>query len=516
MPASNSAVATNRFSSIFSKPTSTATWGYRGNSFYSRIAITGDDTSRRVNDRYLAENGYSNKPFDTSTTGAITPNQTYGNDPDPRITRGFIRRSAPDSGDSISLASLNFMFNPETIVREYVSYLDQAALDPFNTLYDSGNLVNPPSFVNFSFDLLFDRQIENAAGDIPEGVLHDYKYFDMVVRNVPASSAGSSQVPDNGVMMVNPKDITVVFSPQLTVQGRPTNARVAFTKFDHNMTPIRMVVSLTMIITYFGPLREAFGYDTNQEIAEYEALVPYSSIYDETYTEEDLADAQKLWKESRDERYTQSVSAPKDTPYSTLIVNKAISSAYTQGGGAAAINGAVGGDVRFRAVLRAYHRAQVAEGYSQAKRLQHPGPTTDLVNGGFYDCSSFVCRCYSDIGANYLITGDEATIGWTGSIQQHQESTGWTGLSKVLDGNISASTLQQNAQIGDILFGGGHIAFVGTVTSTGLDMVHARNSSKGVRIDTNVSFSSVASGWSYTHLLRANAAGSLSSGASFA
>ena len=43
----------------------------------------------------------------------------------------------------------------------------------------------------------------------------DYQFFDMVVRNVIPSDPNQTNntLPDNGVMMVNPRDITVVFSP---------------------------------------------------------------------------------------------------------------------------------------------------------------------------------------------------------------------------------------------------------------------------------------------------------------
>ena len=87
-------------------------------------------------------------------------------------------------------------------------------------------------------------------------MLVDYQFFDLVVRNVIPTDPNqmSNQLPDNGVMMVNPRDITVVFSPQLTVQGRPINAQVVFEKFTHRMTPIRMRISLEMRVMYFGPM----------------------------------------------------------------------------------------------------------------------------------------------------------------------------------------------------------------------------------------------------------------------
>ena len=102
----------------------------------------------------------------------------------------------------------------------------------------------PPSVLDFSFELFFDRQEEATQTNHP-GVYVDYQFFDMVVRNVVPSdpNQASNTLPDNGVMMVNPRDITVVFSPQFTVQGRPLNARVSFEKFTHRMIPTRMRIA---------------------------------------------------------------------------------------------------------------------------------------------------------------------------------------------------------------------------------------------------------------------------------
>ena len=59
------------------------------------------------------------------------------------------------------------MYNPTVIARDYVSYLDQGALDPFNTVFQSGNLVAPPSMMNFTFELFFDRQDEARCPTTP-------------------------------------------------------------------------------------------------------------------------------------------------------------------------------------------------------------------------------------------------------------------------------------------------------------------------------------------------------------
>jgi hypothetical protein len=206
-----------------------------------------------------------NPPFTKGSSGRLMPDQAGQ-----RILRGFIRRAEYDNADPKSTARLYFMFNPETITRDYVSYLDQGALDPFNTVYQAGNLVPPPSFMDFTFSLLFDRQEEASQNPQFPGVFVDYEYFDLVVRNVVPNydpngvSTGGSELPDNGVMMVNPRDITVVFSPNITVQGRPSNARVTFQKFTHRMIPIRMQIDLTMRVTYFGPMKDMIEYKAEQ------------------------------------------------------------------------------------------------------------------------------------------------------------------------------------------------------------------------------------------------------------
>ena len=197
----------------------------------------------------------ANPAFSSGAAGRLNSAIT-GDGKTPRILRGYIRRAQTDVTDRVSKTRLYFMYNPEQISRQYLSYLNSSAVDPFNTVYQSGNLVAPPSMLDFSFDLFFDRQDETHQTADHPGVYVDYQFFDMVVRNVvpndPAS--GASQVPDNGVMMVNPQQITVVFSPQLTVQGIPLNASVNFVKFTHRMTPTRMIISLTLRATYFGPL----------------------------------------------------------------------------------------------------------------------------------------------------------------------------------------------------------------------------------------------------------------------
>ena len=268
-------------------------YGWSSSALYNRADIpTGLMNQGPNNDQFLQqfayewfqssqvpqEYGFTNPPFTSGAAGRILPMLSGapvvvgggggGYYPTPtapaRILRGYIRRAAVEP-DELSKTRLYFMYNPETITRDYVSYLDQSALDPFNTVFQSGNLVAPPSYLDFSFSLFFDRQEEAQAAENP-GVFVDYQFFDMVVRNVVPTDPNqvNATLPDNGVMMVNPRDITVVFSPQITVQGRPLNARVSFLKFTHRMVPTRMQIDLTMRAIYFGPVKDMVEYMPEQ------------------------------------------------------------------------------------------------------------------------------------------------------------------------------------------------------------------------------------------------------------
>lgn len=220
----------------------------------------------------------ANPPFLTGAAGRLNP--AIHNGGAERIQRGYIRRAQVSDGDPLSKARLYFMFNPDTVTRNYVAYLDQQALDPFNTIYGAGNLVAAPGFMDFTFTLFFDRQQEVASIKDHRGVYVDYEYFDIVVRNTPpqdANSGGGTSVQDSGVLFINPRDITVVFSQELTVQGRATNATVNFTKFSNRMVPVRMEIQIQMKVLYIGPQRpQTEAVDFNQELS-YAITVPYDS-----------------------------------------------------------------------------------------------------------------------------------------------------------------------------------------------------------------------------------------------
>ena len=242
---------------------------------------------------WSGEQGMSNPPFVSGAAGRLHPLLTDTVGKPARILRGYIRRADYDVTDPLSKARLYFMYNPETIQRDYVSYLEQSALDPFNTVYQSGNLIAPPSIMSFSFELFFDRQEEVAQFIDHPGVFVDYQFFDMVVRNVVPSDPNQSNntLPDNGVMMVNPRDITVVFSPQITVQGRPTNASVTFEKFTHRMVPFRMRIQLQILASYFGPVKDMVEYKKEELPAELGVPIDdyLPSVFDITFVEVERA-----------------------------------------------------------------------------------------------------------------------------------------------------------------------------------------------------------------------------------
>jgi murein DD-endopeptidase MepM/ murein hydrolase activator NlpD len=216
----------------------------------------------------------SNPPFTTSTAGKIPGAIATGpNAHHPRMFRGYIRRASVDRSDPTSRARLYFMYNPPEIVRSYVSYLDQLALDPFNTIFDSENLVLPPGILDFNFELFFDREIEAGRDRNHPGVKVDLDYFDRVVRGVDPDTA---DLQDTGLFMVNPRNIVVVFSPHFVVEGRAFNANVSWDKFTHRMVPTRARVGINMKAQYIGPEQaDPYMMYESREVARHKATVPY-------------------------------------------------------------------------------------------------------------------------------------------------------------------------------------------------------------------------------------------------
>jgi len=382
----------------------------------------------------------SNPPFASGAAGrlhpslALTDSSVGGVHYPARILRGYIRRAQRETGKPMSEARLYFMYNPEIISRDYVSYLDQGALDPFNTVYQSGNLVAPPSILDFSFELFFDRQEEAADPNHP-GVFVDYQFFDMVVRNVfpDPASAPANTIPDNGVMMVNPRDITVVFSPQLTVQGRPLNARVTFEKFTHRMTPVRMRIQLTMRAVYLGPVKDMTEYKAEEFQAE--AAIPFSEFKDrESFlTVNELVINAAADPENQDAAYA------------------------TQAG----IANTAGANVRAQALNWA--KAHVVEGQTRYSGADTGAARYNLPTSA--DCSGLVEAAYHAIGISDQIFGS----GYPGThaIISHWESNNYKNVQR-----INSSDLQY----GDIIIKPGHIRFFDSFSGNGIKCFEAASS----------------------------------------
>lgn len=393
-----------------------------------------------------AQRGFTNPPFVSGAAGRLHPALTGANGGSPKILRGYIRRSQSEAADPLSQTRLYFMFNPDTITRDYVSYLESSALDPFNTVYQSGNLVAPPSILDFTFSLFFDREEEAAQDAQHPGVFVDYQYFDMVVRNVvpDANSQYASQLPDNGVMMVNPRDITVIFSPQMTVQGRPLNARVSFVKFTHRMVPTRMQVDLTIRANYLGPVRDMTEYRAEEFAAE--ASVPLDEVKrpDYIFNMQGVIDAVQ--------------DALANLPFigggSTPSGPSADYGAQRQFAGSS--------NAQARAAALDWAKANVVPG---STRYEGAGSGPNRYNlPSSADCSGLVAAAYKGIGL-----ADE--MGWssypgTHSIISQLNSNGWKNAQRLSYDDIFA----KRCQYGDLLIRPGHIRFFDSYTGSGSGM----------------------------------------------
>ena len=390
-----------------------------------------------------ARGSFSNPPFVSGAAGRLHPALQSGSGSPARILRGFIRRAQHEAGDNLSRARLYFMYNPEIISRDYVSYLEQGALDPFNTVYQSGNLVAPPSILDFSFELFFDRQEEATQVNHP-GVFVDYQFFDLVVRNVVPSdpNQASNTLPDNGLMMVNPRDITVVFSPQMTIQGRPLNARVTFERFTHRMTPTRMRIALTMRAVYMGPLKEITEYRAESFPAE--ASIPFGES--ETWTS-----TITIGEINQIEQGGPVDSDTEDDYYEQLDISN-------EGNGAVrakALNWAKGivvpGETRY------------VDGNSGSARWNLPASA---------DCSGLVTASYTAIGAMQEVFGTTQHIG-TETMLGNWQGNGYKNVKRFSYEDI---TTGRKLTYGDLLIRPGHVMFFDSYSSDGKFNIFAAQS----------------------------------------
>lgn len=510
----------NRYvpSGVSSSPVGLSSFGTVGGMIGSSSPTVSTSSRHRQQQEvatFIEEFGRANLPFETSTGGSLLPGDRQP------IQRGFVRRAARNPANPLSDMSLRFMYNPEKITRQYASYLEQAAIDPFNTVFQSGNLVAPPSIIEFSFSLVFDRQVEatargpwtNKADWANVGVLHDMAFFDAVLRNVPPGGTPNT-VPDNGVMMVNPEDVTVVFSKDLTVQGKPTNSQVRFTKFLHNMVPVRCEMDITLLINYFGPLREPFGLDARQQIAAYQALIPYdTTLGDGLANTRSVEEAVRAFKSSDSAANILAAAVNTNTSQATPWWNG--SSSSTASGGVTntlQMTTPVNNTIKSASLQAAFQLVQQGGGprYSQDRRTQHG---TGRPTPWYFDCSSFIWKAYQTIGAQAVF--GRASYPNTGSMLDYWNSSGWTTMQRLLtwsgpDG--VADRLMLLAEPGDLLFerkgGSGHISMVVNVDRPGrrIYTIAARSGSSSPQVGTAYESASYCAG-KYNYLLRPTLAG---------
>jgi hypothetical protein len=508
----------NRYvpSGVSSSPVGLSSFGTVGGKVGSSsptVSVSSRHRQQQEVATFIEEFGRANLPFETSTGGSLLPGDRQP------IQRGFVRRAARNPANPLSDMSLRFMYNPEKITRQYASYLEQAAIDPFNTVFQSGNLVAPPSIIEFSFSLVFDRQVEATARGpwtskadwANVGVLHDMAFFDAVLRNVPPGGTPNT-VPDNGVMMVNPEDVTVVFSKDLTVQGKPTNSQVRFTKFLHNMVPVRCEMDITLLINYFGPLREPFGLDARQQIAAYQALIPYgTTLGDGLANTRSVEEAVRVFRSSGSAASLLAAAVNTSAPQATPWWNG--SSSSTSSGGVAntlQMTTPVNNTIASNALMAAQQLFAQSGGprYDQGRRTQHgAGKPTPW----YWDCSSFIWKAFQTIGAQGIF--GKSTYPTTATMLDFWNSSGWTTVQKVLTWQSTsgvADRLTLLAKPGDLLFrrsgGNGHIAMVVSVSPGRIRTIEARGKSVSPQAgEFDKSATSVAS--SFNYLLRPALAG---------
>ena len=510
----------NRYvpSGVSSSPVGLSSFGTVGGMIGSSSPTVSTSSRHRQQQEvatFIEEFGRANLPFETSTGGSLLPGDRQP------IQRGFVRRAARNPANPLSDMSLRFMYNPEKITRQYASYLEQAAIDPFNTVFQSGNLVAPPSIIEFSFSLVFDRQVEatargpwtNKADWANVGVLHDMAFFDAVLRNVPPGGTPNT-VPDNGVMMVNPEDVTVVFSKDLTVQGKPTNSQVRFTKFLHNMVPVRCEMDITLLINYFGPLREPFGLDARQQIAAYQALIPYdTTLGDGLANTRSVEEAVRAFKSSDSAASLLAAAVNTSTSQATPWWNG--SSSSTSSGGVTntlQMTTPVNNTIKSASLQAASQLVQQGGGprYSQDRRTQHG---TGRPTPWYFDCSSFIWKAYQLIGAQGVF--GRASYPNTGSMLDYWNSSGWTTMQRLLTWSVPdgvADRLMLLAEPGDLLFerkgGSGHISMVVNVDRPGrrIYTIAARSGSSSPEVGQAYESASYCAG-KYNYLLRPTLAG---------
>jgi hypothetical protein len=225
---------------------------------------------------------YSNPPF--MGAGQMTgPNgaPSWMRGPDggtQRILRGYLRRQHIISTEPESYVRLYFMYNPDQVQRQYLSWSDDTTADPTGALgQDSSSAPSSvPSLTTLQFTLYFDRQLEVMNIEEHPGVMVDLQTFDVLSGNLiyTGATGEESQLPvaiPQGMALPDNTDatddrtgqyqprvstvattVTAVFSPSLAVEGVLSGANATFTKFSKRMTPTTMALTITLMVQWVG------------------------------------------------------------------------------------------------------------------------------------------------------------------------------------------------------------------------------------------------------------------------
>jgi hypothetical protein len=258
---------------------------------------------------------YQNPPFiGVGNTGTM-PGYMDGS----KILRGYARRldavdfNLPNlsAADKARNTRLFFMFNPAEIQRQYLSYADTAGLKTLDT--SDPTSASTPAFTTttVSIELFFDRGEEVMMYKNHPGVLLDLAVFDMLAGQMPfthtdidmlqqkylATQASTdpkinAQVTadylksSQSLMVDTSMRLAFIMSPNLMFQGTIQSASALFQKFSHRMTPTRMTLSLTLLITYTGQQFDATPYDpaTQKALADSQANAALFSDATSTFT----------------------------------------------------------------------------------------------------------------------------------------------------------------------------------------------------------------------------------------
>jgi len=192
-----------------------------------------------------------------------------------RIVRGYLRRSEVNANQPESFVRLYFMYNPDQVQRQYLSWSENTTADP-TAQFGYEPDVSPsgiPAITTITFTLYFDRQIEVATSEDHPGVLVDLQTFDVLSGNMiytnangenlefpvlppgtvipsntdpTANNAGQYQPNANGM------HVSAIFSPSLAVDGMLSGVTAQFTKFSKRMTPMTMALTVSLMVNYAG------------------------------------------------------------------------------------------------------------------------------------------------------------------------------------------------------------------------------------------------------------------------